>query len=247
MLNGIKPFRRGRQPADPKPHGLGSSKDERITKKDTFPSFPEGEAVAAATEEGTQVAISREISLKRYNVKHSESVGADTSRPKANERELYRQTAQSRHPAGRQIAAPYELRRFFRLPFNQQLRPITFRAADIRPYGLACTIQRALNKEPRAVSPLQSALRAASFPQGKLLEVAITCFHSTQRSVPQRCGSANCRPLRTQKIFLLTATKTARHNFPESLSTLRLHLLFAGDRMQEKAPAGLGKCGKWWE
>ena len=39
------------------------------------------------------------------------------------------------------------------------------RAAGIRPYGLTCTIQCTLNKEPRAVSPLQSALRAASFPR----------------------------------------------------------------------------------
>ena len=36
-------------------------------------------------------------------------VGADISRPKANERELHSRTAQSRYPAGRQIAAPYEL------------------------------------------------------------------------------------------------------------------------------------------
>ena len=76
------------------------------------PSFPVGEAVAAATEEGTQVMVSRETRLKRYNVQHFECVGADTSRPKANERELYRRTAQSRYPAGRQIAAPYELRNF---------------------------------------------------------------------------------------------------------------------------------------
>ena len=57
--------------------------------------------------------VLKEIKLKRYNLKHSESVGADISRPKANERELYRQTAQSRYPAGRQIAAPYELRNFW--------------------------------------------------------------------------------------------------------------------------------------
>ena len=56
--------------------------------------------------------VLRETWLKRYNGKHSESVGADTSRPKANEPELYRQTAQSRYTAGRQIAAPYELRNF---------------------------------------------------------------------------------------------------------------------------------------
>ena len=54
-----------------------------------------------------------ETRQKKYNVKHSESVGADTSRPKANERELYSRTTQSRYPAGRQIAAPYELRSFW--------------------------------------------------------------------------------------------------------------------------------------
>ena len=41
-----------------------------------------GEAVAAATEEGTQVAVLREIGLKRYNVQLFECVGADISRPK---------------------------------------------------------------------------------------------------------------------------------------------------------------------
>ncbi len=82
----------------------------------------------------------KEIWLKRYKVKHFESVGADTSRPKANETELYRQTAQSRYPAGRQIAAPYELRRFFRLSFNRQLRPATLRTAGIRPYGRGAPI-----------------------------------------------------------------------------------------------------------
>ncbi len=37
--------------------------------------------------------ILREIELKRYSVKHFEFVGADISRPKGNESELYRQTA----------------------------------------------------------------------------------------------------------------------------------------------------------
>ena len=50
--------------------------------------------------------VLREIWLKRCNVQHPESVGADTSCPKANERELYKPTAQSRYPAGRQIADP---------------------------------------------------------------------------------------------------------------------------------------------
>ncbi len=54
-----------------------------------------------------------EIWLKRYSVKHFECVGADTSRPKANERELYSRTAQSRYPTGRQIAAPYEIKNFW--------------------------------------------------------------------------------------------------------------------------------------
>ena len=84
-----------------------------------------------------------EIGLKRYNVQRFECVGADTSRPKGNETELYRQTAQSRYTTERQIAAPYELRRFFRLPFNRQLRPITLRAANICPYGWAAPIHRA--------------------------------------------------------------------------------------------------------
>ena len=60
----------------------------------------------------------KEIWLKRYGVKHFECVGADISRPKGNERELYRRTAQSRYPAGRQIAAPYELKSFWLFSFN---------------------------------------------------------------------------------------------------------------------------------
>ena len=48
---------------------------------------------------------------------------------------------------------------------DEPLNPGTWRAAGIRPYGLACTIQRTLNKERTAVGPLQSALRAASFPR----------------------------------------------------------------------------------
>ncbi len=57
--------------------------------------------------------VLREIWLKRYRVQRFECVGADISRPKANERELYSRTAQSRYTAGRQIAAPYELRNFW--------------------------------------------------------------------------------------------------------------------------------------
>ena len=49
---------------------------------------------------------------------------------------------------------------------------MTLRAAGIRPYGWLAPIQRTLDKEPRASGPLQSALRAASFPRGKLLVVA---------------------------------------------------------------------------
>ena len=92
--------------------------DECITESIQPLSFPVGEAVAAATEEGTQVAVLRETQLKRYNVKHSERVGADISRPQGNETELYRQTAQSRYMAGRQIAAPYELRNVWLFSFN---------------------------------------------------------------------------------------------------------------------------------
>ncbi len=62
--------------------------------------------------------VSRETQLKRYNVQRFECVGADISRPKGNETELYRQTAQSRYPAGRQIAAPYELRKFSCIPLT---------------------------------------------------------------------------------------------------------------------------------
>ena len=82
---------------------------------------------------------------------------SDISRPKANEREPYSRTAQSRYPAGRQIAAPYELRIFFRLPFNRQLRPITLRAAGIRPYGLAVTIQFTLNEERTTIKTANAA------------------------------------------------------------------------------------------
>ena len=53
-----------------------------------------------------------------------------------------------------------------------QLTFVGFRAAGIRPYGWVLLIHRTLLKNPTAVSPLQSALRAASFPQGKLLEGA---------------------------------------------------------------------------
>ena len=95
-------------------------------------------------------------------------VGADTSRPKGNERELYRPTAQSRYPAGRQIAAPYELRRFFRLPFNRKLRPVTLRAADIRPYGVVHSIQHTLNKERTAVALFSQPYGLPASPQGKL-------------------------------------------------------------------------------
>ena len=51
------------------------------------------------------------------------------------------------------------------LPASIQLTAIEtvmLRAAGIRPYGLACTIQLTLSKNPPAVGPLQSALRAAS-------------------------------------------------------------------------------------
>ena len=57
-----------------------------------------------------------------------QSVGADTSRPKGNERELYRPTAQSRYPAGRQIADPYGLKNRWLLPFTGQYRPTRLRA-----------------------------------------------------------------------------------------------------------------------
>ena len=57
--------------------------------------------------------VLREIKLKRYSVQRFECVGADISRPKGNERELYSRTAQSRYTAGRQVAAPYGLRNFW--------------------------------------------------------------------------------------------------------------------------------------
>ena len=110
--------------------------------------------------------VSREIPLKRYNVQHFEFVGADISRPKGNERELYRRTAQSRYPAGRQIAAPYELRRFWWWPFNRQLNSVTLRAANIRPYGLACIIHRTLNKERTAVALFSQPYGLPASPKG---------------------------------------------------------------------------------
>ena len=55
---------------------------------------------------------------------------------------------------------------------DKPLNPGTRRAANIRPYELVLPIQPTLNKNPTAVSPLQSGLRPASFPQGKLLEGA---------------------------------------------------------------------------
>ena len=51
---------------------------------------------------------------------------------------------------------------------DEPLNPGTWRAANIRPYGVVLTIQRTLNEKPTAVDPLQSGLRPASFPQGKL-------------------------------------------------------------------------------
>ena len=71
-------------------------------------------------------------------------------------------------------------------------------------------IQRTLIEERTAVGPLQSALRAASFPQGKLLVGAAACFHSMHRSVSLRCGSAGCRPLRTQKLLAIFIQLTAQ-------------------------------------
>ena len=47
------------------------------------------------------------------------------------------------------------------------------------PLRMSSPIQRTHSENPRAVGPLQSALRAASFPRGKLLEGAVGCFHST--------------------------------------------------------------------
>ena len=61
---------------------------------------------------------------------------------------------------------------------DEPLNPGTRRAANIRPYGEVLPIQLTLNKEPRAVSPLQSGLRPASFPQGKLLVGAVSCSYS---------------------------------------------------------------------
>ena len=55
---------------------------------------------------------------------------------------------------------------------DEALNPGTRRAAGIRPYEMVHPIQRALSENPSAVGPLQSALRAASFPRGKLLEGA---------------------------------------------------------------------------
>ena len=73
-----------------------------------------GEAVAAATEEGTQVAVSRETQLKRYSVKHSDPVGADTSRPNPHgfdsskdERITKKDTSPS-FPVGEAVAAATE-------------------------------------------------------------------------------------------------------------------------------------------
>ena len=60
---------------------------------------------------------------------------------------------------------------------------VTFRAAGIRPYEVVPTIQLALNKNPPAAGPLQSALRAASLSQGKLLEGAEAV--ATQRTTIQ--------------------------------------------------------------
>ena len=61
---------------------------------------------------------------------------------------------------------------------DETLNPGTWRAAGIRPYGWVRTIQLALNKERTAVGPLQSALRAASFPR-EAFGGAVSCSHST--------------------------------------------------------------------
>ena len=59
-----------------------------------------------------------------------------------------------------------------------QLTFVTFRAANIRPYGVACTIQLTLNKERTAVA-LFSQPYGLPASQGKLLEGAVAWCHST--------------------------------------------------------------------
>ena len=76
-----------------------------------------GETVAAATEEGTQVMVLIEIWLKRYKVKHSESVGADTSRPPCTGIERFVYTAHVRYLSG----GWYPPLRVGWLPFNALL------------------------------------------------------------------------------------------------------------------------------
>ena len=119
-----------------------------------------GEAVAAATEEGTQLMVLRETQLKRYNPKRSESVGADISRPKGNESEridevgvLTIQRALSEEPRAvgplQSVLSVPKSRQDCQLPPREALAaaeaaPIewgaikvaTLWAAGIRPYGV---------------------------------------------------------------------------------------------------------------
>ena len=82
--------------------------------------------------------VSRETQLKRYKVKHSESVGGGNLSPR-------------------------------RLPglsgSSVQLTFVTFRAANIRPYGLARTIQPTLNKNPTAVALFSQAYGLPASPR----------------------------------------------------------------------------------
>ena len=154
--------------------------------------------------------VSRETQPKRYSVQRFECVGADISRPKANERELYSRTAQSRYTAGRQIAAPYGLRSFWLVPLNALLS-IWQRCGRLvaAPTGERPHSPHPLRKS-HCGSPLQSALRAASFPRGKLWRLQKLSPLNVLLSKWRRCGATGCRPLRTQRLLAASTQLTAQ-------------------------------------
>ena len=118
---------------------------------------------------------------------------SETSRPKGNESEQYRRTAQSRYAAGRQIAAPYELSYFacFHSTHCYRNRNVAggwYPPLRIGVYHSTYPFKKSTCGRPSSVSPTgcqlmnqgmiatgnhldSDSLRGAP-PQGKLLEVA---------------------------------------------------------------------------
>ena len=109
-----------------------------------------------------------------------------------------------------------------------QLTFVTFRAAGIRPYGLACAIQLTLNKERTAVALFSQAYGLPASPKGSFGGGCHLLPFIVLLSKPQRLGSTSCRPLRTQMVLAAPIQRGA-------IETVRLRA--AGIR-----PYGVG-CG----